>query len=264
MKIHKKSLARSCRKWLPVLLLMMVTTVRGDDKPIIIAHRGASKAAPENTAASIQRAVEMGAKVIEIDVRKTKDGELVLFHDKELDRLTGRKGTIEELDFESARQLDVGSWFGDSFSEEKPITLAEAIEQCRKGGAITLVEHKTGDAASYAEVIKELKAEKDVIVQSFNWTFLSGFRKRLPGIPIGALGSKKLSDHLEAITELQPEWVGWKFSDLTAENLETLHGLDFRVALWTVNDPGEAKKWIERGIDGIITDVPDVMLRLAE
>jgi len=247
-----------------ILLAFMTPPTTGEGKPLIIAHRGASKAAPENTAAAILRACKMGAKIIEFDVRKTADGELVLFHDDKLERIAGIKGSIEGSDWESVKKLDVGSWFGEAFSDQKPITLGKAIELCRGGGAIALVEHKSGDAASYAKVISELKAEKDVIVQSFNWRFLAEFRKQLPGIPVGALGSNKLSDKIGAIVKLNPEWVGWKFSDLSAADLETLQKLKFRVALWTVNGPEEAEKWKARGVDGIITDVPNVMLKVAE
>ena len=96
--------------------------------PLVIAHRGASAIAPENTAAAIREAIRLGAKVIEFDVRTTRDGELVLFHDKELDRVAGRPGTIEESDWTAVRTFDVGKWFaGGRFTGEKILRFDDAI-----------------------------------------------------------------------------------------------------------------------------------------
>lgn len=233
--------------------------------PVVIAHRGASAVAPENTKSSIEEACRMGAAVIEFDVRQTSDGELVLFHDKDLERIAGIGDTLESRDWAYVRNLDVGKWFGGKYAGETPIRLREAIELCRQGNAVALIEHKTGDARLYAEAIRELKAEGDVIVQSFNWKFLSAFRVEMESVPTGALGSKKLSkEKIGQLESLKPDWVGWNFGDLSESNLKDLQSLDFRVALWTVNDPAEAEKWLRRGVDGIITDHPDKMLLLLE
>ena len=80
--------------------------------PVVIAHRGASAVAPENTKSAIEKACLMGAGVIEFDVRQTSDGELVLFHDKDLERIAGIKGSLESSDWAFIRNLDVGKWFG--------------------------------------------------------------------------------------------------------------------------------------------------------
>lgn len=235
----------------------------GEREPLIIAHRGASVAAPENTHAAIAEAIRMGAPVIEYDVRVTSDGALLLFHDGELDKVARRKGTFEALNEAEASALDVGSWFGPDFSGERPPTLSAAIEQCRAGGAVSLIEHKTGPASAYIATIRESKAEGDVIVQSFDWEFLATFREELPEVPIGALGSKELDGNKKSrIETLSPDWVGWKWSDYSGTDLDWCHERNLRVALWTVNDPAEAKKWLSRGVEGIITDVPDQMLPL--
>ncbi len=229
--------------------------------PLVIAHRGASAIAPENTAAAIREAIRLGAKVIEFDVRATRDGELVLFHDKELDRVAGRPGTIEESDWTAVRTFDVGKWFaGGRFTGEKVLRFDDAIRLCLEGGAIPLIEHKTGSAEAYAAVIEELDVADKVIVQSFNWTFLSEFQRAMPDVLIGALGSKELTaEHLVDLKSLAPDWVGWNFKDLKSTDLPTLHDLGVTVVLWTVNDPDIAREKIAAGVDGIITDVPDLV-----
>tara|TARA_R110000850_G_scaffold123873_1_gene241778 strand:+ start:820 stop:1548 length:729 start_codon:yes stop_codon:yes gene_type:complete len=229
-----------------------------DGLPVVIAHRGASAVAPENTSSAIQAALSLGVKVIEFDVRRTSDGVLVLFHDDKLKRITGRPGALESLPFSEVQKLDVGAWFGDgSFAGEKVITLDQAVRLCREGGAVPLIEHKTGAASDYATVIRAAKATEAVIIQSFDWEFLTALKSELPAAKLGALGSKKLSSsRLTSLQSLQPKWVGWKHSDLSASNLIALRERGFRVALWTVNDLDIASKWAARGVDGLITDHP--------
>lgn len=230
-------------------------------EPLVIAHRGASAVAPENTLASIREAIRLGAKVIEFDVRTTRDGELVVFHDDKLDRLAGRAGTIEESDWSLVKTLDVGAWFtkGD-FAGERIPTFEEAVQACLDGGAMPLIEHKTGSASAYAEVIRKLAAADRVIVQSFDWKFLTQFREAMPDVPIGALGSKELdAKKHETLLSLRPDWVGWSYKDLRPDQIGIVREAGAKLALWTVNDPAAAKVWVEQGADGIITDVPDVV-----
>lgn len=235
-----------------------------DGGPLVIAHRGASAVAPENTKSAIEEAIRLGAPVIEFDVRQTRDGELVLFHDDNFERVTGRKGAVETNDWKVVREFDVGSWFGDgSFEGETPIRIEDALKLCKDGGVIALVEHKSGDAKNYATAITRCKAEDCAIVQSFDWEFLEQFREEMPDLPLGALGSKRITaKRVEQLVRLGTDWVGWKFSDLSVPGFERLREAGFRVALYTINDPAEAQTWIERGADAIITDVPDNVLRL--
>jgi len=245
-------------------LFLMNPCLRAEVKlpdPLVIAHRGASAIAPENTASAIREAIRLGSKVIEFDVRVTSDGELVLFHDKELDRVAGRTGTIEESDWTAVQTFDVGKWFtGGKFTGEKVLRFDDAIRLCLEGGATPLIEHKTGSAVAYAAVIERLGVGNKVIVQSFDWDFLTEFKEAMPGVLIGALGSKELTaEHLADLKTLSPDWVGWNFNDLKDTDIPGLHALDAKVVLWTVNDPDIAKTRVAAGIDGIITDVPDVI-----
>lgn len=224
--------------------------------PLFIAHRGASTVAPENTAAAIREAVRAGARVIEFDVRTTRDGTLRLFHDKDLERIASDPRAFEELSEEEAAALDVGAWFGEGdFAGERAITLAEAIRLCLEGGAVPLIERKTGSAAQYAEALREEKVLDQVIVQAFDWEFLAELHELLPTLLLGALGSEELdADRWKALEKLQPAWVGWKHSDFSPGHLERLHALGSRVALWTVNDAAEVERFFGEGVDAIITD----------
>lgn len=230
-------------------------------EPLVIAHRGASAIAPENTAASIREALRLGAKVIEFDVRTTSDGELVLFHDGELDRLALRPGTIESLDWATVQTLDVGKWFTKGYFVGEPVPRFEdAVKLCLDGGATPLIEHKSGEAAAYAKVIRALDAADRVIVQSFDWKFLAAFRREMPTVKIGALGSKEFdATKHSTLSGLRPDWVGWHHADLLETDLPKVRAFGAKLALWTVNDPNIATTWLKRGADAIITDVPDVI-----
>ena len=232
-----------------------------EETPVVIAHRGASAVAPENTEASLREAVRLGARVIELDVRVTRDGVLALFHDDVFDRLAGCRGSIETSDWAEVRILDVGKWFaGGAFAGERVVRLEEALRICLDGGATALIERKTGSASQYAAVIDSLDAADHVIVQSFDWQFLDAFRIEMPDARIGALGWKDLDVPKQALLEnLRPDWVGWHHLDLNEADLGTLKQLGMRVALWTVNDPEVAAAWVAKGVDAIITDVPDVI-----
>ena len=158
---------RTQKTWRAIVVgcCLMGTSMAEDlKKPLIIAHRGDSEKAPENTAAAIQSAVFANADLIEFDVRETSDGALLLFHDGDLKRFTGQKTVFESLGFVEARKLDVGSWFDPekkTFAEERPPTLEEAIRLCLDGNKKPLIERKSGPASAYVNVIRELKAVPD-------------------------------------------------------------------------------------------------------
>ncbi len=249
--------------WLLALVVccgLMKTTSAEKPDPLIIAHRGDSQKAPENTATAIRSAVVAKADLIEFDVRETADGALLLFHDSDLKRFTGRKTVFESLGFEEARKLDVGSWFDPekkTFAEERPPTLEEAIRFCLEGNTRPLIERKSGPASAYVKVIREMKAEDRVIVQAFDWDFLRDLRRLAPEVVIGALGDKEPDDgRIAELAELRPEWIGWNQKYLAKAGIDRFHELGARVAVWTVNDLARLRQFADWGVDGLITDRP--------
>jgi len=240
-----------------VPIIVMLDTANGGGLDRVIAHRGASYDAPENTSAAIQLAISRGAKIIEFDVRETADKELYLFHDSDLKRLCGKEIHFNQVSSDDVAKLDVGSWFtGGKYPDEKPLLLRTAIEQCLAGGVIPLIERKSGPPEAYARVISDLDAVSEVIVQSFNWEFIAGVQKLLPALRVGALGSKKLSEKKEALLKLNANLVGWSNNDIEAGDFMWLKENKFKIAIWTVNDPKRAQFLIEQGVHYIITDRP--------
>lgn len=142
-----------------------------------VAHRGATGYAPENTIAGFDLAVDMKADYIEIDVQRSKDGELVLIHDTTVDRTTDGTGKVGELTFEQLRSLDAGSWKGEQFAGEQIPTFAEILDRYR-GKVGILIELKApelypGIEEEVASVVKERNLDKPqnekIIIQSFNF-----------------------------------------------------------------------------------------------
>lgn len=240
----------------PALLFLFLFMATFTQSGPVIAHRGASFEAPENTFAALNLAIEKGADIVEFDVMETRDNALILFHDRDLKRICGVEGRLGDLTREEAVLLDVGSWFDEDFRNERPPTLEAAIKFCLENGAVPLIERKTGSPEEYAKVLAELKATPDVIVQSFDWEFIRALKVLLPGLRTGALGSGELSDRKAELLKLQPDWVGWHADDLTRKDVEWLGRKGFLRAVWTVNDPEKARVLTEWGVDRIITDRP--------
>lgn len=232
-------------------MTVLTASAAAGELPTIVAHRGASAHAPENTLASISLAVEAKTDWIEFDIRATADGQLILQHDETLKRFVGVDVRVADLSFADARKYDVGQ------GERMPL-LSEAIASC--GACLPLIEHKAGAAADYLRVLRDLKVEDRVIVQSFDWRFLRELRKLAPELRLGMLGSKELTAvRLDEIRGFKPAVVGWKYSDLNAGNIDALRAAAIQVAVWTVNDPAVAAKFVDLGVDAIITDQPAEM-----
>jgi glycerophosphoryl diester phosphodiesterase len=255
---------------------------RASETPLVFAHRGASGYAPENTLAAAQAAADLGIAWVETDVQRTADGELVLVHDTTLARTTN----VEELfpgrapwnvsDFtaEEIARLDAGSWFGEEFAGETVPTLAEFLDALDAHDQRLLLELKKPEL--YPGIEKELLAElaaegwlderrpgQRLVLQSFNADSMRSVHDLDPAVKTGFLGAPAVAD--------LPEYAGFvdqinpNHADLSAgyvaeiQSVRGPHGRPLEVNTWTVNDEETATKVADLGVDGIITDVPDVV-----
>lgn len=232
-----------------------------------VAHRGASGYAPENTIAAFDLAVDMKADYIEIDVQRSKDGELVLIHDTTVNRTTNGTGRVGELTLEQLRKLDAGSWFGSEFAGELIPTFDEILDRYR-GKIGILVELKApelypGIEEQVAEALKKRNMDKPknnkIIIQSFNFESVKKVNELLPRIPIGVLTSNRAHTTLEALQEFSTyaDWFNPSYGIVTKEMVEQVHALGMKIGSWTVRTPEAADFLFEMGVDAIITDYPD-------
>ncbi|HZG71126.1 MAG TPA: glycerophosphodiester phosphodiesterase family protein [Chondromyces sp.] len=232
-----------------------------------VAHRGATGYAPENTIAAFDLAVDMKADYIEIDVQRSKDGELVLIHDTTVDRTTDGTGKVGDLTFEQLRSLDAGSWKGEQFAGE-PIPTFEEILDRYHGKIGILIELKApelypGIEEQVAEALKERNLDKPqnekIIIQSFNFESMEKMNQLLPQVPIGVLTSKRADTTLEALQEFSTyaDWFNPSYGIVTEELVNQVHSLGMQIGSWTVRSQEAADFLFEMGVDAIISDYPD-------
>lgn len=178
-----------------ILLLLPTMTTAEKTNPISIAHRGASGQAPENTMAAFEKAYEYKADYFEVDVQMTKDGELILMHDTTVDRTTNGTGRVKDFTFEEIQALDAGSWFHESFADEKVPTLGEVLDRYTSSKMGILIELKNPELYPGIEqkIAEELiqrnitTKDSNIIVQSFHWNSVKKIHQLLPDIATGVL-----------------------------------------------------------------------------
>lgn len=257
------------------ILLLVVDSTRGDDlmrdakqlvqskAVLVIAHRGASGHAPENTIPAFELAIKAKADLIELDYYHAADKTPIVIHDKDLDRTTnaaqkiGRsKIPVGELTSSQLRQLDAGSWFNSKFSSAYVPTLDESLDAIQSGST-TLVERKGGDARTCVELLQRKNLIDKVVVQAFDWEYVKDCHRLAPSLVLGALGSKSLNrKKLDEIEATGASIVVWKSEDLDKTAIDAIHRRGFKAWCYTVNDPGELQRVVKAGIDGVITDKP--------
>ena len=228
---------------------------------LTIGHRGALGYIAENTLESIQKALDLNVDGIEIDVFRCASGEIVVFHDKKLKRLTGHNGLIEETTFEELKNMLVAGRY-------RIPTLQQVLEKI--GGKILLNVELKGEntAIPTATILKQYLSDsqsdiKKLIVSSKNWKELTLFKNQNTNIPIGVLShyniflEKGVDAIIEKGRELSALAIHPKFSILNKKAIDKMHCAGFLVYSWTINNPKDIQRAIRLGVDGIITDFPD-------
>lgn len=232
-----------------------------------VAHRGASGYAPENTIAAFDKAVEMKADYIEIDVQRSKDGELVLIHDTTVDRTTDGTGKVGDLTFDELRNLDAGSWKGEQFTGEKIPTFDEILDRYH-GKIGILIELKApelypGIEESVAKALKAKNLDKPsnekIIIQSFNFESVKKMNDLLPKVPMGVLTSSITHTTPMALQEFSTyaDYFNPSYTIVSKELVNEVHDLGMKISSWTVRSQETADFLLEMGVDAIITDYPD-------
>ena len=249
-------------------------------RPLVIGHRGYCQIAPENTLPAFRLAKTAGADLVELDYHHTKDGELIVIHDSTLDRTTdavakwgGSKIRVEDKTLAELQTLDAGKWFNSQFAGTRLPTLKEALEVIQDGN-LTLIERKGGDAAACVKLLNERQLINQVIVHAFDWQYLADFHHQEPRQVLSALGpsgyrdGKKLTEQEKFLSE---RWVdearkagvramGWN-NQVTREAVAYAHQKKLKVWIYTINDPAEANRLLDLGVDAIITNNPSLIWR---
>jgi glycerophosphoryl diester phosphodiesterase len=241
------------------------------DRPLVLAHRGASADAPENTLAAFREAVRQGADGVELDVMRCGSGELVVCHDAWLDRLAGAHLEVAAAGFEELRRLDVGARFSAAFSGERIPTLAEVLEVLPRGAACN-VELKCDCACDRglcwraAREIRRAEAKQDLVLSSFHPLCVARARLFAPRIPAAMLveASQNLPLREVAAVALRASAIHAEHRLCTRANVARWHRRGLKVAAWTVDDPADVERCCAAGVDVLITNRPRATIALMD
>jgi glycerophosphoryl diester phosphodiesterase len=237
---------------------------RESHPPFIVAHRGASTYAPENTLAAFRMAAEQGADSIELDAKLSADGQIVVIHDQTLERTTNGSGKVISQTLAELKAWDAGSFFSDQFKGE-PIPTLEEVFEAVAGRLLINVEltNYSSPADGLVEkvcgLVKKLALEERVLFSSFLPTNLQTAQRILPEVPVAILAMPGWRGWLARslpFLRTSPEWVHPYFEDASASYITNQHRFSRKVNVWTVDDPVEMVALLKDGVDGLITDDP--------
>ena len=245
-----------------------VLTKQQQQKMVNIAHRGASGHAPENTMEAFQKGFEMKSDYIEIDVQMTKDGELVVIHDTTVNRTTDGTGKVGDLTLEEIRQLDAGSWFGESYAGEGVPTFEEVLDGFR-GKVGILVELKAPELyPGMEEKIADALIERNmsmpnndkIIIQSFNHESMKKSKALLPNLSHGVLTGGSWADVTEeqlAHFATYADYFNPTMNIVTDELVSDVHEAGMDIYPYTSRSQEQALRLFDLKVDGIITVYPE-------
>jgi glycerophosphoryl diester phosphodiesterase len=237
--------------------------------PLVIAHRGSSGVAPENTIASLELAVSQGATAVECDVVLSADGVPIVIHDTTLDRTTSGSGDVSALDWSDLAKLDAGSWKDTKYGTERLLRLSDLLHRA-KGRARIIIELKAGDPATLAQTTLEaIEANPgaDTAVISFVPAVVEAVRRTIPGVAVGYLYSRHwpwATDHADVISRARAigaHFVSPEYSLATEEFCSAAHIAGMPVSVWTCNDAESMRSLADAGVDAVTTDWPDSALK---
>ena len=231
--------------------------------PHISAHRGAASKAPENTLAALELAWRDGATLAEIDVRLSRDGHVVLMHDRAVDRTTNGRGPIEAMTLEEIRALDAGGWFGPAFRGERVPTLRDVITWAR-GKLVLLVELKNYPyrEAPLTErtvaLIDETDSAEYVVPAGFDHVVLRDIKRRRPGWAVEMIYNARLADPAGAARATGAALVSLEPQFALPDDIAQLHAADV-AALTTLERPEDATRLLSWGLDALESEDPGMV-----
>lgn len=239
----------------------------------VVAHRGFSGKAPENTLAAFRMALEVGVDMLELDVRLSKDNAVVVIHDQWVDRTTNGRGHVQDMTLEELKSLDAGSWFGKKFAGESIPTLQEVLSILDDRTYVN-IEVKSDTPSSERglqletrclEIIARNLMEKRVLFSSFDHHIIKQMKQLSPATPFGVI--------YNVLKDLgkTPAWLARRAAaevficgknQITKRMVRNAHDRNVKVGVYTVNTAREVERMLRYRVDAIISNFPDVVLRV--
>lgn len=238
-------------------------------RPLVIAHRGASGQAPENTMAAFELAIELGSDMIELDVRRCLDGALVVIHDATVDRTTrgDYRGAVAGLTLAQLKSLDAGSWRGQQFAGERIPTLEEVLAAFGGRTRILIELKEAGTEADIAHAVRAASVADSVMMQSFDAECVNTIASLMPEAPAGVLfNAPGLLSRLFFASTVVNRTVGARgafaavnYNAVTQSLAGAVRAAGLGIYAWTVDDASAMHDMVKLGLDGIITNYPETL-----
>lgn len=228
---------------------------------LVIAHRGASGNAPENTLAAFKKAIALGATFIETDLQLSRDAHFVAIHDDTLNRTTNGQGAVHDMTLTELRRLDAGSWFGSEFAGERIPTLEEILEFSKKNDVVFYLEIKSsgtwGGEHALISALRESSEIPRVVAISFDAAIVLNLRKIEPTLMTGLLYDGQIENPLDKAVDIGARQFLVRGDLVTPTMIADARKKDLQVVCWTVNHPAHMRMLAAAGVDGIMSDYPD-------
>lgn len=241
-----------------------IKEIQFDHEVVVTAHRGSSITAPENTMAAIKLAMEEKADMIEIDAQRTSDGVIVLLHDKDLKRVTQLDKGIWEVTYDEIKDLDIGSWFDPEFAAERIPTLSEVIDtvrgKCQLNIELKFNGHDAELSKNVVDLVKQAGFLEQSVFTSLDYQGLLDAKEADPSVKTGLIVTAALGD----VTRLNVDFLSVSAASVNRNLLSRARDAGMEVHVWTVNEIPQMNAMIGLGVDSIITDVPALLVEVAE
>jgi len=235
---------------------LLLRRLRGQDVAVVIGHRGAAAAAPENTLAAVESGLVQGADYIEIDVQETADGEIAVIHDSDLMKVGGVDLKIWHATRARLAEIDIGSWFGPAFGAERVPSLRDVLLRARGRGRVMIELKQYGHdedlARRVVDLVEELGQADDIVAMSLDYGQVRQMRALRPAWTVGLLTAKAVGD----LTSLDADFLAVNAGLADRRFVRRAHERGKKVFVWTLNDPVQMFRMLNLGVDGIITDRP--------
>jgi glycerophosphoryl diester phosphodiesterase len=218
-----------------------------------IGHRGARAYEPENTLRSYKKALEIGVDAVELDVRKTQDNQLVVIHDADVKKTTNGKGLVSELTLKQIKE------FSTEKGEKIP-TLKEALDFLDKKVKILIELKEEGVEEKVLSLVREGGLQKNVIIVSFIEDALRKVRELDKEVETGLIYAKH-KNPIKSALDLKAQYLVAFYRFTHTANVQKAHENGLKVIVWTVNKPEEVTEYVKKGVDGIASDKPDILIQ---
>jgi glycerophosphoryl diester phosphodiesterase len=218
-----------------------------------IGHRGARAYEPENTLSSYKKALELGVDAVELDVRRTKDGEIIVIHDAEVDRTTNGKGLVSQLTLKEIKQFNTEK-------DQKIPTLEEALDFLDKKVKVLIELKETGFEGKMLKTVQKKGLEKNVIIVSFLEEALRKVRELNDIVETGLIYTKH-ENPIKTASDLKANYLLPLYRFTHTADVQKAHQNGLKVIVWTINKSEEVAEYVKKGVDGITSDRPDILAK---